>query len=227
MRQLKATNDFEQGRSPGSAPGARQMMRDILKRSSTLRNRSTNGAGSRVPGPGDEAGAVLVLALVFLVTVGGVVGSLSTWAMNDLSNTTHLTSARTLQYAVNGAVQTAVQNIRYTPQLSTTQNASAPGAPCWGTSSSSQVTINGTNVAVWCSTLWTPASTNTRVVTILGCPVPAGQTAVALASSCATNPTLKAVVAYGDYPTGDNAPNSAECVVYCGTSMTVDSWIWA
>jgi hypothetical protein len=202
------------------------MMREIIAKSSERRNRQTYGTELRVGDSGDETGAVLILALVFLVTVGGVVGSLSTWAMNDLSNTTHFTTARTLQYAVNGAVQTAVQNMRYTPQFATTLNASAPGAPCWGTGSSSQVLINGTNVAVWCSTSWNPASTATRVVTILGCPVPAGQTALANASSCAMSPTLKAVVAFGDYPIGDNAPNSAECVVYCGTSMTVDSWIW-
>jgi hypothetical protein len=189
-------------------------------------HRRTWGMASRVSVRGDETGAALILALIFLVTVGGVVGSLSTWALNDLKNTTHITSGRTLQYAVSGAVGTADQDIRYSPQLSTTQNATAPGAPCWGTASSSQVTINGTNVAVWCSTTWNAGSVSTRIVTFMACPVPAGQSAVGLASSCASNPTLEAVVTYGDYPAGDNAPNSAECVVYCGTSMTVDSWIW-
>jgi hypothetical protein len=227
MGQLNATDDCGQGRSPRLSLGEGRM-RGFLTNWLARRSGRTNGTQPHASVPGDESGAVLILALVFLVTVGGVVGSLSTWAMNDLSNTTHFTSARTLQYAVNGAVETAVQNIRYTPQLSTTQNASAPGAPCWGTSSSSQVTINGTNVAVWCSTVWNQASgLSTRVVTFLACPVPAGQSAVALAASCATSPTLTAVVAYGDYPTGNNAPNSAECVLYCGTSMTVDSWIWA
>jgi len=209
-------------------------MTDILSRSLQRRNRraragvseSQIGTQRRAGRAGDEAGAVIVLALVFLVAVGGVVGSLATWATNDINNTSKFTSARTLQYAVNGAVQTAVQSMRYTPQLSTTQNASSPGAPCWGTASSSQVTINGTKVAVWCSTAWNPGSVSTRVVTFLACPVPAGQTAAAIASSCASKPLLDAVITYGDYPSGDNAPNSAECVLYCGTSMTVNSWNW-
>ena len=177
----------------------------------------------------DEAGAILILALVFLVAVGGVVGSLATWATNDLHNTTAFTTARTLQYAESGAVDTAMQNIRYTPLLTSTQNANPP-APCWGSGSTSQVTINGSNVDVWCSTVWNPSSASTRVVTFSACAVTAaqsGQSATALATSCAANPDLEAVVTYGDYPAGTSAPNTAECVVYCGTSMTVNSWVWS
>jgi hypothetical protein len=54
-----------------------------------------------------------------------------------------------------------------------------------------------------------------------------GQSATALATSCAASPYLQAVVTFGDYPVGTSAPNTAECVVYCGTSMTVNSWIWS
>jgi hypothetical protein len=226
MSQLNSTGGFGQGVSARPASGAWRVMGNILTKASAHKHRRTNGIRPCVSDSGDETGASLILALVFMVTVGGLVGSLSTWALNDLKNTTHITSARTSQYSINGAVQAADQEIRYTPQLSTTKDAPAPGAPCWGTASSSQVTINATNVAVWCSTAWNPGSVSTRIVTFTACPVPAGQTAVALASSCASNPTLKAVVTYGDYPSGDNAPNSAECVLYCGTSMTVDSWIW-
>jgi hypothetical protein len=226
MGQLNRAEGLGRGQLPRPDSGATHMMRRILTKWSALGNSRANGAepGERVSG--DETGASLILALVFMVTVGGLVGSLSTWALNDLKNTTHITATRTLQYAVSGAVGTADQAVRYTPQLSTTQNAPAPGAPCWGTASSSQVTINGTNVAVWCSTAWNPGSVSTRIVTFMACPIPAGQSALALASSCASNPSLEAVVTYGDYPAGDNAPNSAECVVYCGTSMTVNSWIW-
>jgi hypothetical protein len=186
-------------------------------------------SGRRVKGPRDEAGAILIFALIFLVAVGGVVGSLASWATNDLNNTSAFTNSRTLQYAVSGAVDTAMQNIRYTPLLSSTQNANPP-VPCWGSASSSSVTINGSNVDVWCSTVWTPSSPNTRVVTFSACPVTAaqaGQSASTLATSCAANPNLEAVVTFGDYPSGTSAPNTAECVVYCGTSMTVNSWIWS
>ena len=165
----------------------------------------------------DEAGAVIILALIFLVAVGAVVGSLASWATNDLNNTTKFTTARTLQYAVNGATEVAIQNIRYTPLLATTAQGT-PGS-CWG--SSSGVQIDNQNIDVWCSTAFNPASANTRVVTFDAC------LHGATASACIANPLLEAVVAFDDYPTGHSTPNSAACVAYCGTSMTVNSWVWA
>jgi hypothetical protein len=176
----------------------------------------------------DEAGAVLILALVFLVAVGGVVGSLATWASNDLNNTTQFTTARTQQYSVSGATQTAIQAIRYTPLLSTTTNASPPVA-CWGTGSLSEVTSNNLTVAVWCSTFATPLSAISRTVTFDACVVTAAQSglsATALATSCASSPKLKAIVTFGDYPPGFSAPNAGQCAVYCGTTMTITSWVW-
>jgi hypothetical protein len=44
---------------------------------------------------------------------------------------------------------------------------------------------------------------------------------------CAANPTLQAVVDFGDYPAGFSTPTSGECEVYCGTSITVKSWNWS
>ncbi len=167
----------------------------------------------------DEAGAVLVLALLFVLVVGAVVGSIATWATNDLNNTAKFTSARTLQYAFNGATEVAVQNIRYTPLLATT----VPGpASCW--SGSSTVTIDNQNIDVWCSTTYNPTSPSTRVVTLNACLHGVSATTCAANTS---NPTLQAVVTFDDYPTGTNPPNPAACVVYCGTSMTVNSWVWS
>ncbi len=164
----------------------------------------------------DEAGAVLVLALLFLAVVGAIVGSLATWAMNDLNNTSKFTSARTLQYAANGATQVGIQNIRYTPLLATTWPG--PGS-CWA--GGTPVQINNQSMDVWCRTAYTPTSANTRVVTLDTCLH--GGTAAA----CIANPLLEAVVTFDDYPTGSSPPNTAACVVYCGTSMTVNSWVWS
>jgi hypothetical protein len=172
----------------------------------------------------NESGAVLILALVFLLVVGGVVGSLANWALNDLNNTKQFTTARTMQYAVSGATETAIQNIRYTPLLGfgQTLNASPPTA-CWTTGSNpliASVTVNAQIVDAWCSTVWTPTSAATRVVTISTCLSSVSVTA------CAAHPALQAVVTFGDYPPGYSAPNSGQCQVYCGTSMTVNSWVW-
>jgi hypothetical protein len=190
--------------------------------------------GLRTVGVRDENGAVLVLALVFLIAVGGVISALATWGMNDLNNTGQFTSARTLQYGVSSATEVAVQSIRYTPLWSTqtAQNAT-PSQPtsCWGPGPMSDLTIDGEDVAVWCSTVFTPQSANTRDVTFSACPVTAGEegteTDPQIAASCASNPTLQANVTFGDYPANQvSAPTTGECAVYCGTTMTVNSWLW-
>jgi hypothetical protein len=180
----------------------------------TLRGRELAPAeGSH--GSRDESGAVLILALLFLVVVGGLVGSLSTWASNDLSNTKHFAVSRTLQYAVSSATETAIQEIRYTPLLTSQLQASAASPSyCWGSGPTSQQTIDNLAVAVWCSTLYNPQSANTRVVTFSSCPVATS------ASQCASKPILQAVVTYGDYPSGYSAPTSTQCQVYCATTTT-------
>ena len=127
------------------------------------------------------------------------------------------TSARTLQYAANGATQVAVQNIRYTPLLATT--SPGPGS-CWV--GGAPIQIDGYSMDVWCSTVYTPTSASrTRVVTFDTC-LDGGT-----AAQCTANPLLEAVVTFDDYPTGSSPPNTAACVVYCGTSMTVNSWVWS
>src|ERR1700722_2354621 len=149
--------------------------RESMRTSPRTRGRAAGACGSGVErgsrGNGDEAGAVLVLALVFLVVVGAIVGSLATWTMNDLNNTSHFTSARSLQYAANSATQVAIQSIRYNPLLGTDQTLNAsPPSYCWGNASSPALApIDVDNFAVWCSTEWNPSSSNTRVVTFSTC----------------------------------------------------------
>jgi hypothetical protein len=121
----------------------------------------------------DEAGAVLILALAFLLVVGMITGGLAGWITNDLNNSTQFTSARSLQSSASNATELAIQSIRYDPLLATTQDATPP-APCWGTGSSSDVSLpegdtTSDEMSVWCSTKWNPYSASTRVVTISTC----------------------------------------------------------
>jgi hypothetical protein len=174
---------------------------------------------------GDEAGAVLILALAFLLTVGMITGGLAGWITNDLNNSTHFASARSLQFSASNATELAIQSIRYDPLLGTTQDASPP-APCWGTGSGSDVSVPegdtaSDDMSVWCSTKWNPSSASTRVVTISTC------LSSESAATCSANPYLQAIVVFDDYPPGLSAPNPNACVVYCGTGMTVSSWRWS
>ena len=194
-----------------------------LKKPSWRRQRAERQEG-RSGARRDEAGAVLVLALLFVLVVSIVIGSIASWATNDLGNTTKFTNARTVQYSVSSTVNTAIGNIRYTP-LFATQLLTTPTQPgyCWTPSSGSTSTlqINGVTTTVWCYTNYNAGSSSTRVVTFSAC-----TTANESAASCAANPTLQAVVTFDDYPTGYSPPSTAQCAVYCGTGMTENSWTW-
>jgi hypothetical protein len=63
---------------------------------------------------GDETGAVLILALVFLLVAGVIIGSLVTWSSDDLLNTSNLQGSRSLVYSAGGATDIAIQGARYT-----------------------------------------------------------------------------------------------------------------
>jgi hypothetical protein len=187
-------------------------------------------------GERDETGAVLILALVFLLIGVVIAGALTGALTNDLANSNNFASARSLQYAARSATDLAIQRIRYTPLVynpltgeAQTLNASPPSY-CWGNGPVSELpndangkAIDGpTGVTVWCSTAWNPTSAQTRVVTFSTC------NANKTAAACALNPLLQAVVTFDDYPLGAvSAPTTGLCIVYCGTSMSMDSWVWS
>ena len=184
--------------------------------------------------PRDESGAVLILALVFLVTVSVIVGALTDWVTNDLMNTASFNSTQTLNSSATNAVTLGVQSIRYTPLLYNTStladetlNASPPSY-CWGSGPSQAFNMN-----VYCSSVWNPTKAATRKVTVSACPIsrtaPVTGTAswTAAQRSCAAAPLLQAIVTFDDYPpTGVSGPSQVQCVTYCGSTLTVNSWNW-
>ena len=197
--------------------------------------RTVGGAGDTSPGPvgwstsagHEERGAVLILALVLLLVVTAIVGGLIGWVGSDLNNATHFASDRATQEAATSATDTAIQNIRYAPLWAETLNASPPGI-CWGNGPISELSErHESTFAVWCSTAWNPSSADTRVVTISACQVISGESDTVMAQNCAVQPYLQAVVTFDDYPSGLSVPSAGECYVYCGTTMTVDSWMWS
>jgi hypothetical protein len=194
----------------------------------------------------DDAGASLVLALLFLVVIGLIVGGLASWTANDLSNTTKFQQDRAAQYALSSASQLAIQNIRYTPLLGSNQTLNAsPPSYCWGAAQPtgtpqlgtvSELTVQGYQVALWCSTVWTPTSASTRVVTVSACltsNVPTPPTGSTLSSiqaaavQCAASPGLQSVVTFDDYSAANPTLNPGVCLSppsgTCGSGMTLNS----
>jgi hypothetical protein len=190
-------------------------------------------------GASREEGAILILALTYLVAVALIVALLSTWAIDDLNNSSHFRAASSLTLAATDMTDVAIQYIRYNPSISTSQPVapySNPAEACWGGSAggggiSAIPVIDGDQVAVWCSTVWNPLNqllngipNVTRDVTFFAC-----STAVSVSAiSCENDPLLTAEVDFDDYPPAParSAPIQTLCSVYCGSGMEIASWQW-
>jgi hypothetical protein len=181
----------------------------------------------------DDAGAVLILALVFLVSVSTIIATLAGWAINDLNDTSHFSSGFALQNAAGSATEVAIQYVRYSSvplvegnQPSAVSCLGANGAPASVTFTNgptSNPTYFTNTMAVWCNTDWEPTLSTTRTVTFWACQSPVGGTT---ASACQANPTLEAVVVFDDYPSSLSAPIDGRCNVWCGSGMAVKAWDW-
>ena len=152
-----------------------------------------------------EEGAVLIIALVFIMSMGLLVGTLVTLTDTNLIATTSLNAQRSRQYAVEGALETAVQIVRY---------PTATAGSCGATKSVVSVTIPTTPpsqpVSVWCQTT---ALTGSRDVTFWACPV-----GVMSLSDCQSAAVFQAEVLYDDI-----APGCGDCK-QDGSSLVVKQW---
>lgn len=177
---------------------------------------------------GEDRGAVLILALIYIVAVSFIVGALADWAMNDLNNTTVFNSVSQLHYALSGATDAAIHEVRYSPIPQTPSGLeysgqASPVTPCLGSSPS--VSINNYNVAVYCSTVINLADAATRTVTFFACQ----WTSSIYAASCESSALLTVVVAYDDYPAVGGLLLTKQCNLVptqCGYGQTVEQWVW-
>ncbi len=187
-----------------------------------------------------EGGAVLILALVYIISISLVVAALADWAMNDLNNTTQFHNSSALDYAVTGAVEVAVQSMRTNPNYGPTYPQTETLGTCWTPPSGvliSQLENPTSNytVAVWCSTVQHLKSASTRVVTFYACLSNAaalsdGLTAAETAGEACQESgkdILTAQVTFDDYPPGGGPYLSTTCTGgQCGQEATTDEWQW-
>jgi hypothetical protein len=199
-------------------------------------------AGRRAPQHNDESGAVMILALVFLVVVALIVTALLTWVGTSLTANADYANERATEAAATSAVNLAIQNSRYS--FSAAMVNASPPVQCWGTSGTSSVTVDNVTVDVWCSMSWLPFSVTAqnRNITYSACVVPVNPTPtdpVPTATSCAAAPLLQALVSFDDPPGPGGGPQPPppepeQCTpssppTYdgtCGQSLTQDSWQW-
>jgi hypothetical protein len=183
----------------------------------------------------------LILALVYIIAISLIVGALADWAMNDLSNTTHFQNASSMDNAISGATEVAIQSVRYYPNYNSSTTSPSYGN-CWTPPSgtfASDVPFAADSialVAVWCSTAENLKSPSTRVVTFIACPVTAAYpvnsvpNAASAEQHCALGPNLLAVVTIDDYPSGGGGLLTQTCSGgqgVCGFAATTNQWTWA
>jgi hypothetical protein len=196
-----------------------------LPRSSRDAAGPTQAAARRVVGERDEAGAVIILALVFLVSVSLIVVGLLSYVGTSLTATTSFASERAVETAATNAVNLAISQSRYT--FSTQMLNASPPSACWTTGTGQPPAFGGKQFDVWCSMTWQPFSSATRTITYSACLT--SQTTDP--ATCAATPLLQDIVTFDDYAPGIGVPNAnpVQCnfTNYCGQSMTQNSWQWS
>lgn len=181
----------------------------------------------------DESGAILILALVFLVAVSLIVTALLTFVGTSLSATTSFNDQRNLEYAVTSTVNLAIQQTR--TEFNANLLEASPPAPCWGPSTgTSDLTINGYTINIWCSMTWSPFSGSTRVITYSACPQNGpGQNLPDAATKnwqCAKTPLLQAIESFDDYAANTpvtSQPENCTAIKSCGQTQNQISWLWS
>lgn len=213
-----------------------------MKFAESTRSRSSE-SGTSLSRPHDETGAVLILALVYIIVISITVGALAYWATNGLNNTTQFYTGAQLQYAASAAVQTAVQSIQTAPQpgdpdatqmyngvsveiqnivhtvAGTTYPlyTSSPGV-CWnnaaGTVTVSSLTFYSTlTIDVFCSTVENLSHSVGANGTRVVTISACQYSASLTGTSCASSPLLQAVFSFDDYPSGGGSLLTQQCNV--------------
>ncbi len=178
-----------------------------------------------------------------------IIGALTDWVTNDLMNTSSFNATQSLDSAATNAVNLGIQNIRYAPLLYTT----ATGQPRRSDAECqpAQLLLGQRTVAVRRDResrspvqherllqhgLESDQFCDTRQVTVSACRIPPADQPhtpaytnswAAMQSSCAAQPLLQAIVTFDDYPpSGVSGPSQVQCVTYCGSTLTINSWNW-
>jgi hypothetical protein len=184
-----------------------------------------------------ETGAVLILVMIFLVVVSVLVGTLSSWAINDLNNVAAFQNNGSKLYAAGGATQVAIRSSRYT--LPSCLNGSTTSCSYVCPSSATPVLINGLYIQDWCA-ITIDLGATTRQVVLSACLMPSSSSSLTgfdsstgeckiYGTSTEVPVLLTATVDFDDNPP-NATPATPPCTSVanestCGLKMTIVSWV--
>ncbi len=155
---------------------------------------------------------MLVLALVFMTATSMLVLALLSWSGSDLRSVAAFQQSRAVDYAANSAMETAIQQVRYSSTACPSSGLSFP--------------VNSVTIEISCSpNPQTEGGTAaSRVVTFTACP----STVFSITNGvgACTTPYLQAVVTYDDYANSSQIATSAACSTTCGATVTINSWVF-
>lgn len=173
-----------------------------------------------------ESGAVLILALVFLLVVAVLILAISNFAVEAATNTTNLRTQRSLESNAEGAATAAIQNVRLNYGASQYGSVFGPTIT-WSNPVSCLPAGYPTSptVAVWCKAYAIPDSPTTRVVDFYVCPPTPGVTAATCTALNSQYVQLYAEVVYDDLPPGSVATAcNAATNATCGLTVNINPW---
>ena len=160
----------------------------------------------------DESGVTLVIALVFVILGALVVGGLTGLAGTNLKDTANLQGERSLEYAADGALDGAIQALRYQPLGASGQAYNtSPVCPTFPSGSSS-LAANGVTILVTCQGTVPPGPFQRQVI-FTACLASIGQAACAGGSGTVAS----AQVLYYDLASDNLTPR-------LGNDVSIQSW---
>jgi hypothetical protein len=161
-------------------------------------------------GKRDDSGAVLILALVFVIVTGAVGVALASLTTTNLMATSTLQAKRGVEFESDGAVDAAIQMVRYSGNAFPVSNG-------WQKCATGTGPLSIDNATVYVECIQSP-TTGPDAVT----PPPGGRAVEFLACSQASAPCLPGDVALTAQVTFDDDSDTGSRQV--GTSVTIVSW---
>ncbi len=177
----------------------------------------------------DDRGAVLLMAMAFLLAGSIVAMALLSWTETAILSDVHARQAADLRFAANAAAQVTIEQQRYTYQVLSTLpvDPTTNAWDCTPPNFNASPTMKAA-VVVFCQIQFQPGTTASRVLTLSICQATYSPTALADCVGTADAKQLaylSAQISFNDYSaSGVQACTGLANRWSCGTGMTINRW---